>query len=338
MEYEKFECIDFGTEFCPCHLADKGECLICSQLQGKEFCDCKYWDGICIYQEYINNNFKPRKLREIFKVRILEKNIYEESLLKLTVLASHNLVMELLNPGSYIFIKSDEYNNYFDFPISIESSNPNKDTLTFYIEIKGIKTKNILNIKVNQSLLIRGPYFNGIFGIRNIKNTVNEKCLILARGVGIAPSNLVINKLIKQENKIKVLYDIAPFKEDYFNVDLKDKEENKEENVEFIFNRNKFIEKGELSKELKNFIKKQLEEGITFIHCAGPDILIYRLIEFLDSINRKDIKLSCCNNSRLCCGEGICGSCTISFKGDKLKRFCKMQTDPRNIFKGRRFI
>lgn len=40
----------------------------------------------------------------------------------------------------------------------------------------------------------------------------------------------------------------------------------------------------------------------------------------------------------MCCGEGVCGSCTARFAGHKVKRLCKVQTDPRNIFKERRFI
>lgn len=332
MDYEKIECIDSGTEFCPCHLAHKGECLLCSQLQGKCFCDCKNWNGVCIYQEYINNKAKPKKLRDIFAVKILEKIFYEGTLLKLTVLAPHKLVMDLLNPGSYIFVKSDENNNYFDFPISIESANPDNNTLTLYIEIRGIKTKNILDIKVSENLLIRGPYFNGTFGLKNIKKTMNEKCLILARGIGIAPSNLVISKLIAQKNELTIVYDLAPFKENNFRNDFQG-------NItEFIIDKYNFIDKGELSEELKNLIKDELKKGVSFIHCGGADILTYKLIEFLDSINREDVKLSCCNNSKICCGEGVCGSCTIRFKGHIVKRLCKMQTDPRNIFKGRRFI
>ncbi|MGL5575901.1 MAG: sulfide/dihydroorotate dehydrogenase-like FAD/NAD-binding protein, partial [Sarcina sp.] len=273
MNYEKIECIDSGTEFCPCHLADKGECLLCSQLQGKCFCDCKNWKGICIYQEYINNKSKPKKLRDIFKVKILEKNFYEEKLMKLVVLAPHKLIMDLLNPGSYIFIKSDENNNYFDFPISIENSDPDNDTLTFYIEIRGVKTKNILNIKENENLLIRGPYFNGTFGIKNIDKTLNKKCLVLARGIGIAPSRPVIDRLLAQGNELTIVYDIAPFKENNFKSDFKGN------NLKFLCNKYNFIKNGELSEEIKILIKENLKMGVSFIHCGGADILTYKLIE-----------------------------------------------------------
>ncbi|MNO98993.1 hypothetical protein D3C76_907540 [compost metagenome] len=61
-------------------------------------------------------------------------------------------------------------------------------------------------------------------------------------------------------------------------------------------------------------------------------------MNFLDTIKADDVSLSCCNNSKMCCGEGVCGSCTARFAGHVVKRLCKVQSDPRNIFEGRRFI
>ena len=69
-------------------------------------------------------------------------------------------------------------------------------------------------------------------------------------------------------------------------------------------------------------------------------VLIYLVIIslYLDELERKDIDLSCCNNFKMCCGEGVCGSCTTRFSGHRVKRFCKVQANPRDIFEGRRFI
>ncbi|MGL5069453.1 MAG: sulfide/dihydroorotate dehydrogenase-like FAD/NAD-binding protein [Sarcina sp.] len=330
MNHKKIECIDSGTDFCPCHLAEKGECILCSQLQGKYFCDCKNWNGVCIYQEYIYNKAKAKKSRETFFTKILEKVILEDNLLKLVIKAPHKLVMDLIGPGSFVFVKSDTSNNYFDFPISIENANPDKDTLTIYIEIRGVKTKSILDIDINSDLIIRGPYFNGTFGLENITKTINEKCLIISRGIGLAPSNPVIKKLLSQNNKVNIVNDITPFKKNHFDFFEKDSQIN-------ILDAN-IIDRGELSEDIKKIIIRNLNEGVSFIHCGGADILIYKMIEYLDSINRPDIKLSCCNNSKMCCGEGVCGSCTVRFKGHTVKRLCKIQTDPRSIFEGRRFI
>ena len=90
--------------------------------------------------------------------------------------------------------------------------------------------------------------------------------------------------------------------------------------------------------KIMKLIKDSLDSGTNYIHTAGADILSLRVIEFLDSLDRKDVLLSCCNNFKMCCGEGICGACTARYKGHRVKRFCKVQTDPRSIFEERRLI
>ena len=49
------DCIDVGSENCPCYLALTGDCLICSRLQGKDYCGCN-WAGVCVYNEFIQGN------------------------------------------------------------------------------------------------------------------------------------------------------------------------------------------------------------------------------------------------------------------------------------------
>ena len=199
------------------------------------------------------------------------------------------------------------------------------------IEIRGIKTKNLLNVKEGSIITIRGPYWNGVFGLNNLKSQVNNNVLVLARGIGMAPMIPVIRKLNQNNNKITLILDNSPYKDNYV------KEYLKEYNVEVI--NETLIDKGEISDEAKVIIKNILSErNVEYIHIAGADILSVKLIDYLNSIDRKDIKLSCCNNIKMCCGEGICGSCTVRFSGHRVKRFCKVQTDPRQVFEGRRFI
>ena len=104
------------------------------------------------------------------------------------------------------------------------------------------------------------------------------------------------------------------------------------------YSEHSLLEKGQLSDHAKVIIKDALKDGVNHIHLAGADILTYDVIDFLNQINRNDVPLSCCNNFKMCCGEGICGACTARFSGHRVKRFCKEQLDPRAIFEGRRFI
>ena len=327
---ETIDCIDAGTEFCPCHLAESGECILCSQLQGSHFCDCLNWKGVCIYQELHDNGNKAKEQRKTYTCKVCEKILYPDDVLLIKFEAPHKLVIDLARPGSFIFIRSEE-NVYFDVPISILESDIEKDIISIMIEIRGIKTKQLLNIESGGNITIRGPYWNGVFGLKNIRKQKNNEALVIARGIGMAPMMPVIERLVENGNTITLILDKQPFKEIYVSEWL--------DKLNIVPQEMNLIEKGELSPEGKVAIKSIVKyNNISLIHIAGADILTYSVIDFLDSLDRKDIDLSCCNNMKMCCGEGICGSCTARFSGHRVKRLCKVQTDPRNIFGGRRFI
>jgi len=326
---EAIDCIDAGTEYCPCKLAEHGQCLICSQCQGKVFCDCLNWKGVCIYQELYNNASRAKDGRKTYNCIVTEVVNYENSLIIIKFKALHKLVLDLVKPGSYIFIRTDE-NTYFDIPISIMNSDIENDIITIAVEIRGIKTNKLLTIKTDGNIVIRGPYWNGVFGIKNILDQKDNKALVLARGIGLAPMMPVIRKLILQNNKVQVAIDKSPFEMNLASGLLN------EYNVSIV--ENSLFDNGTLSDHAKVIIKDSLKEGVNYIHIAGADILTYSVINYLNDINRNDISLSCCNNFKMCCGEGICGACTSRFSGHRVKRFCKEQADPRIIFEGRRFI
>ncbi|WP_160680589.1 sulfide/dihydroorotate dehydrogenase-like FAD/NAD-binding protein [Clostridium sp. C8-1-8] len=317
------------TEACPCHLAEAGECILCSQLHGKCFCDCLSWKGVCIYQEFSNNGNVAKKGRETFRCKVKEVAHLEGDVLLIRFIAPHKLALDLVHPGSYVFIRTDE-NFYFDVPISIMESDIETDLVSLMIEIRGIKTKKLLDIKIDDEMVIRGPYWNGVFGLKSINELKDSKALVIARGIGMAPAIPVIRKLSNNNNALKIIMDKSPYKEVYVDEYLAQYTDGYEEiNT---------IDKGKLSDEIKKTIEEAIKNGVKLIHVAGADILSYKVIEYLDSINEKDVKVSCCNNAKMCCGEGVCGSCTARFQGHRVKRLCKVQTDPRNIFEGRRFI
>ena len=327
---ETIDCIDAGTEFCPCHLAESGECILCSQLQGSHFCDCLKWKGVCIYQEFHDNGNKAKEQRKVYKCKVSEKVLYPDDVLLVKFEAPHKLVIDLARPGSFIFVRSEE-NVYFDVPISILDSDIETNIISIMIEIRGIKTKQLLNIEAGGNITIRGPYWNGVFGLKNIRKQKNNDTIVIARGIGMAPMIPVIKRLIENDNTVTLIVDKQPFKDIYVTEWL--------DKFNIVPQEMNLIEKGELSPEGKVAIKSLIKyNNISLIHIAGADILTYSVIDFLDSLEREDIDLSCCNNFKMCCGEGVCGSCTARFSGHRVKRFCKVQASPRGIFEGRRLI
>lgn len=327
---EIIECIDAGTEFCPCKLAEAGECIVCSQLHGSCFCDCINWKGVCIYHEFINNGSKSKEGRKTYNCLVTKRTLYENDVLLIKFKAPHKLTIDLSKPGSFIFIRTSDNNIYFDVPISILESNIENNEISIMIEIRGVKTKKLLEINENEEITIRGPYWNGVFGLNNVINQKNNEVLVIAKGIGIAPMIPVIRKLDLNGNDINLILDISPYKDNYV------KEYLDEYNLNII--NEELLDKGKLTNKAKVLIKDFIEKGIKYIHIAGADILTTNIIDFLNENDHKDVKLSCCNNTKMCCGEGICGSCTIRFAGRKVKRFCKLQTDPRKVFEDRRLI
>lgn len=328
MDYEIIDCIDAGSEFCPCKLAQTNECILCSQMSGKKFCDCINWKGVCIYQEYFWNGNKPKEERKEYTCKVIKKNYLQKNIVEFTILVSHKLSINLSHPGSFVFLKAPCSNEFYNTPISIMDVDTQENLIKVVIEIKGIKTKTIDNIAEGEDILVKGPYWNGAQGIKNISNTKDKTSLVIVRGIGQAPAIPVIKKLYSNGNNIICIVDNGGaeglFVKDYL----------QKYNCKIYYC--DLLKNGELTDEGKKVIDEIIKTNdVNLVHISAQDILIYLIVNY---IKDEKIKLSCCNNAKMCCGEGVCGCCTARYKGHKIKRLCKVQTDPRNLFEGRRFI
>lgn len=325
MDYEIKDCIDAGTEFCPCHLAETGDCILCSQLSGKHFCNCINWKGTCIYQEFYWNGNHAKKTRETYICKILKKEYFDKNLLCLTIPISHTIVKQLSKPGSFVFIKRPEDNDYFNFPISIMDTDEYDNFIKIVIDVKGIKTKTIEKLSENENIAVKAPYWNGILGLKNIDKCKNSSTLLLVRGIGMAPCIPVIKKLHENGNKIILALDKSIYKDafiqkyiDLYNVQIET----------FKIGSNEI-----LSEDLKSIIYKY-EKNVGLIFCSMSDIFISKILNIAD----KNVPFACSNNAKMCCGEGICGACSSNYKGHVVKKMCKVQSDPRYIFQGKSFL
>jgi NAD(P)H-flavin reductase len=273
------------------------------------------------------NGGKAKPQRKNYICKVIKKESPEEDIVIFTLSVSHKLVQDLLHPGSYIFMRNPRTTQFYDTPISVMDTNLEENWIKLAIELKGIKTKNIDKVNEGENMCIRAPFWNGIFGLRNLYNSKNGTSVIVARGIGQAPMVPVLKKLYSNGNKLIVILDKANYKSNFVQQYLK------EFQCEVI--ECNTLENGELSLELKNILSEILgKEKINLVHCDGADILNLKIDEFIQD----SAKVSCCNNARMCCGEGVCGSCSARFKGHVVKRLCKVQTEPRNLFEGRRFI
>lgn len=330
MEFENKECIDQGTAYCPCHLFETGDCIICDPPSEKKGCNCVNWKGVCIYQEYIWNGNKPKKYRETFQGEIIRKENYEGGINIFTIKVPVSIVKELKYPGSFVFIRGENTSIYYDMPISIMDYDVENGLIKVAIETRGVKTKTFTNLDVGGKIFLRAPFWNGILGLKNIYERKNEQVLMIVRGIGAAPGIPVIKKLNENNNKIKLIMDSGGKDITFINSYIEDCSVEASE-VSMLCS-------GQLTTEFKSsLIQEKDKNEIKLIHCDGPDILIYNIINFLEEIQYK-VPVSCCNNAKMCCGEGICGGCTARYKNHNVKRLCKLQIEPDKLFKDRRLI
>ena len=323
MSYEAVDCVDAGTDYCPCYLADTNNCIICSQLQGKVFCDCINWKGVCIYQEYKWNGSKPKEPRENINAKVIKNELIDEKQLFLKIKVTKTMARELNQPGSYIFLRDSNCPDFFDTPMSIMFSDETNETIDILVQIKGTKTKNLTN---NTNFTMRAPYFNGIIGLKNIKAISNKNCLIVARGIAQAPAVLVAKKLKYSGNNTTVLLDRG-------NLNIKLPKKYFEElgcniiDINLIENRNFTDNAGSV---ISNIIA---EHDIKLIFSAGSD-LVHKSIIGIKNNHSGEILFSCTNNANICCGEGVCGSCSKRLKDGRRIKACKAQIDPVDILGG----
>ncbi|WIW69634.1 MULTISPECIES: hypothetical protein [Anaerosinus] len=309
-------CIDINSSYCPCLLADTNHCVYCSQLQGKEFCDCD-WQGVCILYE----NFWQKKCIATNKIsRVEEKTQFsiKEKLNEKTYIieftVSQELAERLDEVGAFVFLRNAEDEGCCCFPVGVMAVQ--KNIITVAVEIVGAKSARLF---INDgNILVRGPYYNGMLGKPWIDNIKESNILLVAGGIGQAPASSVIHKLVENNNMITAI--LAPGK------------------VGKIFVGEKLRKQGVLVYDVDSLRKtgfvllKELlnDRKIDLVISAGPDSQHRGLINGLNDYGY-NIPMAVTNNATMCCGEGICGSCQQMNHDNQMMKLCKMQVDFNQI-------
>ena len=307
-----YKCIDAGSKYCPCELAHSLDCISCSHLSGKDYCDCN-WNGVCILYEYYMNNMESKNPRNYYEGLVIDKKSLGDNLYLLKIKTLGALIEEMNTVGAYVFINKTKDKSYYNVPMSISCMD--KEHIYIVYDEIGPKTKGIFK---GDRLSIKGPYFNGIIGVRKLSNIKNSNILILGRGLGQSSIILAIEKL-RRENKIYLFIDKGKTSSTYA-LDFIGKENIYIREIDFF--QNKGVE------ELGTFLK---EKKIDVVFSAGSEMLQRKIKSIIDNLNL-DIKWFVTNNNILCCGEGICGSCIRkSSTGNRIKT-CKAIVDPMNFY------
>lgn len=305
------QCADSGSQFCPCHLAYSGDCIRCNMINGNNICDCA-WQGVCVYSEVKHNKKQITDLRKEYLCNIENIKEIKDNTYLLSIKIPKEIAKDLLSPGAYIMLKSiDRVSDIFNAPISVMDVDIDREILQVVIKPRGIKTKGIINF--NQ-VYLKGPYFNGIFGIKEIKTTQNSNCLVIVSGLSQVNAINVIRRLITNNNKVEVL--------------INNRGSLLDEVVQKIMDLGVSIYEIDASKDKDFIIDYIIRNEIEFVYSGASHRFSKEVMDIVDSVD-KNIKLAISNNNLICCGEGVCGACTVNINGQRVKT-CKSQVDSRD--------
>lgn len=336
MTYINRFCADVGTVNCPCPLAETGDCLICSRLSGKEKCDCG-WAGVCIYNEYIQNDGIIRNRRKNEVVPILKKIRYGEDIIVIVLKVSRGFALTAAQPGSFVFINSTNKSDFSNLPISVMKADVEKEQIWLALKIISGKTKAIAEEK--DSLMLRGVYRSGILGegtaslaedvgikkVQNREQSRRKKWLVITKGIGFAPAvNLL--RWAGGRTDADIVIDTEKVGEEIIRDYLKTEEisSDKDEHIS--------IEMASLQEAVNSFSRENRHgRGKLLLGKYSADfydrVIIftsdYYISVLAEAMDIPSHKIVFCNNFRMCCGEGICGACSHFCGKDKVDKMCK---------------
>ncbi|MFV0517343.1 MAG: hypothetical protein ACK5MV_08095 [Aminipila sp.] len=305
------DCIDSGTENCPCYLAATGDCLVCSRLQGKEYCDC-LWKGVCIYNEFVQNNHKVNNPRKDFTARIVSKEKFSDDLYSMTLEVGRGFALKAAVPGTYVFLQPLSHENYYHTPISVMRVDAEKGFITLLIKSISAKTKAICSEE--EKVIVRGVYRGGLRGISNIMGRFSRivpesKVLIITKGVGFAPA-VNFTDWAGQASEIDIVIDTDK---------ICDAVVNKYLSTTLVQN----VSMQSLQDTLYTSLKSKIESGnYTVVAVLASDFYIEEIRKIVSCLS-KSTAFVCSNNANICCGEGICGACSCTDAHGNTYKRCK---------------
>ncbi|MEG1469851.1 MAG: hypothetical protein RSC31_04340 [Anaerovoracaceae bacterium] len=303
MTIEKYNCVDLGTGNCPCILATCQSCIQCAKLRGKTCNECN-WQGVCVYNEFLQNHRTIKTQRNEFVASIIERKIYTENFQVLVLEVGKAFAQKAKKVGGFVFLRSCGKAKEYDMPISILKTDYNKGQIHVGINRCGPKTETLLGEA--SSVVVRGVYENGLIGIGNLyKNP--EATVIIAKGIAIAPLGNMVEQLCGQNGNILAYIDTDKVTQDF----IKDYFGWLPAKGTF------FADFTQNQDRLKVIAMESKKEGMNLFALASP--------YYTNMIKAINPKLVYPNHSNMCCGEGVCGACSIvDGKGNTVK-MCKSE-------------
>ncbi|HHX29117.1 MAG: hypothetical protein ACOX5Q_02815 [Bacillota bacterium] len=181
-------CFDAGSPYCPCVLAELGQCVACPVLRGEDTCACG-WSGLCVYEEFIRSKMKARPGRRPVAATVLSRQEITKDadnpafLLDVKVPRYLSLWCEV--PGSFVLLRPKGSAERFNVPVSVMASSDAKITLA--IEVMGPKTIALHRAcREGSDITLVGPFWSGLQGFAHLERLSSGRVLIVAKGIAQA--------------------------------------------------------------------------------------------------------------------------------------------------------
>lgn len=305
-------CIDNGHEGCPCTLAQSGNCLVCSRLNGGTCDDCS-WQGACVYALYEQNGRQIIQERKNRLLPIKEVRTYGPNLKVFVLEADKGFCQKAGTAGAFVFVKTPETHDWFGAPISVLKSQPDHGLVHLAVCACGPKTNRVL--QETKALHVRGVYYNALSGQRGLLLDP-EETFVFAKGVAIAPLRNYLDGGSRYSRQLQNMYLFADlektgmdFFQDYFGdlavraVEIRD-----------------FAKEGLCSLERLDHLEAQClgRARINVLALTSP----YYVSQIQRAVGAGKMILRP-TEGNMCCGEGICGACTKIDAYGRMIRRCK---------------
>ena len=333
-------CTDRGSLRCPCHLMATGQCYTCTMVR-KGICSCEEaagWQGICPYTVYCQQGERvlPAGADSVSQFDVLTKTDYGGGLHVVRLKVPRGFFEECRRPGTYIMAEALGWRT----PVSVlrceggggsagdGSGCDDGWSVEFLVKETGPKSRELIRMAEEDGCWkAAGPYYNGLLqadqleqwmeaGRQQWRGEKKEKLLAVVRGSAAAPLLHLLDSLQEADCQVRLYLDDENLPESFLENYLTGQ----------VYQRIR-LQDGYTLKRMKYLIQAAAadfadsSETMQQIMVLVSPHYMEQLLDGLSGHVRSRIILP--NQANLCCGMGLCGSCSHTDRDGVTVKLCK---------------
>lgn len=286
-------------------------------VEEKERCDCaESWKGICPYNEFVQRGRQREDFPAAREWKILDRRDYDENLAVIRLAVTKGMAQKCSRPGTYVMAETLGY----QIPLSILRCQyvGEDDWMEIAIQKLGPKSTALLD-ESKKVWKLRGPFYGGLENTELLENGVSQGMqlsgqmtgikgsgrqpfLVAVKGIAAAPF-LNIRKQIEKKWNCEIFLDSSKLSECF---------------VEEYFGTSGF-QKISMEKDWESIAEMLAGRPGRSMLLASP----YYTGKILHAQPELRGQIIIANHANICCGVGVCGSCSHTDSSGITVRKCK---------------